>query len=59
MTTQQENISLEDAGVVPTRYWHKLEDGRIQCDLARVNASFTRGNGGFVSYAPASKIRLY
>ncbi len=20
-------------GVVPTRYWHRLEDGRIQCDL--------------------------
>ena len=21
------------AGVVPTRYWHRLDDGRIQCDL--------------------------
>ncbi len=21
------------SGVVPTRYWHRLEDGRIQCDL--------------------------
>ncbi len=21
------------AGAVPTRYWHRLEDGRAQCDL--------------------------
>lgn len=24
---------LKDKSVIPTRYWHKLEDGRIQCDL--------------------------
>lgn len=24
---------LRDKSIVPTRYWHKLEDGRIQCDL--------------------------
>jgi len=24
---------VRDASVVPTRYWHRLEDGRVQCDL--------------------------
>jgi len=24
---------LESTSVVPTRYWHALEDGRVQCDL--------------------------
>ncbi len=33
MTREASNISLADPGVVPARYWHRLEDGRIQCDL--------------------------
>src|SRR3989344_4410979 len=24
---------LDSASVVPTRYWHKLDDGRVQCDV--------------------------
>jgi pyruvate formate lyase activating enzyme len=24
---------VRDASVVPTRYWHRLDDGRVQCDL--------------------------
>jgi pyruvate formate lyase activating enzyme len=24
---------VRDASVVPTRYWHRLEDGRVQCDV--------------------------
>ncbi len=27
------NISLDDASVVPTRFWHTLDNGKIQCDL--------------------------
>ena len=23
----------DEAFIVPTRYWHKLDDGRVQCDL--------------------------
>ena len=23
----------------PAKYWHKLDDGRIQCDLVRATAS--------------------
>jgi len=26
-------ITLEDPHTVPTRYWHQLEDGRVQCDV--------------------------
>jgi pyruvate formate lyase activating enzyme len=26
-------ISLSDPYTVPTRYWHRLDDGRIQCDV--------------------------
>ncbi len=26
-------LRLDDPDVVPTRYWHRLDDGRIQCDL--------------------------
>ncbi len=33
MSREAEHISLDDPGVVPTKYWHRLEDGRIQCDL--------------------------
>ena len=33
MAKQTECISLQDPWVVPTKYWHKLPDGRFQCDL--------------------------
>jgi pyruvate formate lyase activating enzyme len=33
MTTEKEHLKLGDPGIVPTKYWHKLEDGRLQCDL--------------------------
>ncbi len=26
-------ISLSDPYTVPTRYWHRLDDGRLQCDV--------------------------
>jgi len=28
-----EQLSLDDPFTVPTRYWHRLDDGRIQCDV--------------------------
>ena len=28
-----ESASLEDPFTVPTRYWHALPDGRVQCDV--------------------------
>ncbi len=33
MTKEAEKLSLEDPSVVSTQYWHRLEDGRIQCDM--------------------------
>ncbi len=46
MTTLDENISLDDAGVVPTRYWHRLDDGRIQCDLCPRECKLHDGQRG-------------
>ena len=31
--TDDPHLSLGSPGVVPTRYWHTLADGRVQCDL--------------------------
>jgi len=28
-----DTITLDDPYTVPTRYWHLLEDGRVQCDV--------------------------
>jgi pyruvate formate lyase activating enzyme len=46
MTTPHETLSLDDPGVVPTRYWHKLEDGRIQCDLCPRECKLHDGQRG-------------
>lgn len=32
--------------IVPTRYWHKLEDGRIQCDLCPRTCKLKQGQRG-------------
>ncbi len=33
-------------GVVPTKYWHKLEDGRVQCDLCPRFCKLQEGQQG-------------
>jgi len=33
--------------VVPTRYWHQLEDGRVQCDLCPRYCKLREGQRGF------------
>lgn len=33
MSIAREQISLHDVGVVKTKYWHLLDDERVQCDL--------------------------
>ena len=35
------------AGVVPTKYWHRLEDGRVQCDLCPRACRLHEGRRGF------------
>jgi len=34
------------AGVVPARYWHRLEDGRIQCDVCHRFCKLREGQRG-------------
>jgi len=46
MTTQTEIISLKDPWVVPTEYWHQLDDGRIQCDLCPRFCKLKEGQRG-------------
>ncbi len=46
MTTDTENIRLQDEGVVPTRYWHTLDDGRVQCDLCPRECKLREGQRG-------------
>jgi pyruvate formate lyase activating enzyme len=35
------------ASVVPTRYWHRLDDGRVQCDLCPRYCKLHEGQRGF------------
>src|SRR5262245_14119033 len=31
--THDAEITLDDPFTVPTRWWHRLDDGRVQCDV--------------------------
>ncbi|MDZ7754160.1 MAG: AmmeMemoRadiSam system radical SAM enzyme [Gammaproteobacteria bacterium] len=46
MTTEAAEIRLNDPGVVPTRFWHELEDGRIQCDVCPRYCKLHEGQRG-------------
>ncbi len=35
-----------DASVVPTRYWHRLDDGRVQCDVCPRECKLHEGQRG-------------
>ncbi len=37
---------VRDPSVVPTRYWHRLEDGRIQCDICPRYCKLREGQRG-------------
>jgi pyruvate formate lyase activating enzyme len=37
---------LDSAAVVPTRYWHKLDDGRVQCDVCPRYCKLHEGQRG-------------
>jgi pyruvate formate lyase activating enzyme len=39
-------LSLDDPYTVPTRYWHELSDGRIQCDVCPRNCRLREGQRG-------------
>jgi pyruvate formate lyase activating enzyme len=37
---------FDDAAVVPTRYWHRLDDGRVQCDVCPRHCRLHDGQRG-------------
>src|SRR5947207_8426050 len=41
-----DNLSLADRYTVPTRHWHELADGRIQCDVCPRNCRLREGQRG-------------
>jgi len=46
MSKAREQLSLDDVGVVTTRYWHVLDDGRVQCDLCPRECRLHEGQRG-------------
>jgi pyruvate formate lyase activating enzyme len=40
------DVSLADPHTVPTRHWHELEDGRIQCDVCPRACKLREGQRG-------------
>jgi pyruvate formate lyase activating enzyme len=50
-----------DQSVIETRYWHTLEDGRVQCDVCPRACKLRDGQRGlcFVRGAEAGRIKLF
>jgi pyruvate formate lyase activating enzyme len=50
-----------DSSIVETRYWHTLEDGRVQCDVCPRACKLRDGQRGlcFVRGAEAGRIKLF
>jgi pyruvate formate lyase activating enzyme len=50
-----------DESVIETRYWHTLEDGRVQCDVCPRACKLRDGQRGlcFVRGAEAGRIKLF
>ena len=46
MAAVKEKILMTDEGVVPTKYWHALDDGRVQCDLCPRECKLHEGQQG-------------
>jgi pyruvate formate lyase activating enzyme len=46
MSETGETITLQDAGVIATKYWHALDDGRVQCDLCPRYCKLRHGQRG-------------
>jgi len=47
MSTQNAGLSaLDPATIVPTRYWHRTDDGRVQCDVCPRHCRLHEGQRG-------------
>lgn len=44
--TTSDEVSLQDPFTVPTRWWHPLDDGRIQCDVCPRACRLREGQRG-------------
>lgn len=40
------NVMNVESNIVPTKYWHKLDDGRIQCDVCPRECQLREGKRG-------------
>ena len=40
-------MGFSDPSIVPTKYWHRLEDGRVQCDVCPRYCKLHEGQRGF------------
>ncbi len=47
-------LDIKPGSVVPTKYWHRLEDGRVQCDLCPRFCRMSEGQRGFCFVRAAS-----
>jgi pyruvate formate lyase activating enzyme len=40
------HLTSEHTGVVPTRYWHRVDRGKVQCDLCPRACKLNKGRRG-------------
>src|SRR5437660_12124655 len=63
MAEETESVSLRppEGSIVDTRYWHLLDDGRVQCDVCPRACKLHDGQRGlwFVRGAEAGRIKLF
>src|SRR5436853_338246 len=63
MADETESVSLRppEGSIVDTRYWHLLDDGRVQCDVCPRACKLHDGQRGlcFVRGAEAGRIKLF
>src|SRR5437764_1190998 len=63
MAEERECVSLRppEGSIVDTRYWHLLDDGRVQCDVCPRACKLHDGQRGlcFVRGAEAGRIKLF
>src|SRR5437870_4626538 len=63
MAEERESVALRppEGSIVDTRYWHLLDDGRVQCDVCPRACKLHDGQRGlcFVRGAEAGRIKLF
>src|SRR6202171_531220 len=63
MSEAAENVAAlpAEGSIIDTRYWHALDDGRVQCDVCPRACKLRDGQRGlcFVRGAEAGRIKLY